>query len=187
MTIVIGIDPSLTGTGLAILTHRPGRDSIDTQLHTFASTGRRSDTWAQRYQRLIRLRGNVMAAVPRTTTLAVIEGPSYASTGTGQHDRAWYWGLLYGALSSLGIPVAVCPPKTRAKWVCDNGNAGKADVAAAVSRLWPLVEWRGDDQADALCHASIGAQHLRMPVPYRVLERHKLAIAKIEWPTSVRA
>lgn len=180
MTIVCGLDPSLTSTGLAIL-----RTDHTPRLHTIASTGRKSDSWSQRQARLHTLRNDVMALIPRDTTLAVIEGPSLASTGTGQHDRAWYWGKLFDAFTHLRIPVAVCPPTTRAKWATDRGNAGKADVAVAVARMWPGVEIRGDDQADALAFASIAAQHLHLPVPYRVLERHKLAVAKIEWPETV--
>lgn len=178
MTTVVGIDPSLTGTGLAIITIPDGGITLT----TIASTGKKGATWQQRHDRLLKLRNDVMRPIPRTTRLAVMEGPSFASTGAGQHDRAWYWGKLYDALTALGIPVAVCPPKTRAKWCCDNGNAGKADVAMGISHMWPEVSIRGDDQADALCFASIAAQHLRLPVPYRVLERHKLAISKLEWP-----
>ncbi|WP_280304943.1 crossover junction endodeoxyribonuclease RuvC [Nocardia neocaledoniensis] len=180
MTIVVGIDPSLTGTGLAVLTS--SGDRVDTALRTVGSTGKRSDTYAQRAARLVKLRNELMSHVPRKADLAVLEGPAYGVQGTGVHDRAWYWGKVYDALTSLGIPVAVCPPTTRAKWATDKGNSGKADVAVAVSRLWPVVEWRGDDQADALALASMGAQHIGMPVPYLVLERHKLAVAKIEWP-----
>lgn len=180
MTRVTGIDPSLTGTGLAVLTSNGSR--VDTALRTVGSTGKRSDTWAMRGTRLTKLRNEVMRWVPRDTTLAVIEGPAYGVQGSGIHDRAGYWWMLYQALTSLKIPVAVCPPTTRAKWATDKGNSGKADVAVAVSRLWPVVEWRGDDQADALALASMGAQYIGMPVPYAVLERHKLAVSKIEWP-----
>jgi hypothetical protein len=123
-----------------------------------------------------------MRHVPRTTSLAVMEGPAYGAQGTGIHDRAWYWGKLYDAFTALGIPVAVCPPATRAKWATDRGNAGKSDVAVAVAKLWPDLAIRGDDQADALCFASIAAQRLSLPVPFLVLERHKLALSKIEWP-----
>ncbi|MGW6376267.1 hypothetical protein ACWFRB_09410 [Rhodococcus sp. NPDC055112] len=179
MTIgpVVGIDPSLTGTGLAII-----RPDTTPELHTIASTGRKSDTWQQRATRLTNLRNHTMGLVPRNTTLAIIEGPAYAAQGAGIHDRAGYWWMLFQALTALGIPTAVCPPTTRAKWATDKGNAGKADVAMAIAKLWPNTEIRGDDQADALCFATIAAQHLGRPMPYPVLERHKLAVAKIVWP-----
>ncbi|MRH86028.1 hypothetical protein GFY24_00860 [Nocardia sp. SYP-A9097] len=185
MTIVVGIDPSLTGTGLAVIGTTPTGDpwALDpVRLHTIASRGKRSDTWDMRAARLVQLRNDTMHLIPRDTALAVLEGPAFGAQGAGQHDRSWYWGKLFDALTSLGIPVAVCPPTTRAKWATDKGNAGKADVAMAITKLWPALDIRGDDQADALCHASIGAQHLGLPVPYRVLERHKLALSKIVWP-----
>lgn len=187
MTTVIGLDPSLTGTGLAIITTTPPHDPwlLDpVRLHTIASTGKKGASWQQRHDRLVKLRNDVMGLIPRDTRLAVIEGPAFAAQGQGVHDRSWYWGKLYDALMSLGIPVAVCPPATRAKFATDRGNAGKADVAMAISGMWPGLGIRGDDQADALCFASIAAQHIGLPVPYRVLERHKLALSKIEWPSS---
>lgn len=182
MTVVVGIDPSLTSTGVAIYEAADEWHSRDPQLHTVASRGYRDDTHTQQLERLIDLRNRTMALVPRNTTLAIIEGPSFASQGSGQHNRAGYWWMLAQALHALGIPTAVVPPTTRAKWATDKGNAGKADVAMAISKLWPNVNIHGDDQADALCFASIGAQHYGLPVPYLVLERHKLALAKIAWP-----
>ena len=186
MTItVVGIDPSLTGTGVAVIRTTPATDPwpLDAvQLHTVASKGRRGDTWQQRAARLHQLRNDVMDLVPRDTMLAVMEGPAFSKNDSSTHDRAWYWGKLYDAFTHLQIPIAICPPATRAKWATDKGNAGKTDVAIAVAKLWPTTGIRGDDQADALCFASIAAQHLGLPMPYRVLERHKLAIAKIAWP-----
>lgn len=179
--IVVGIDPSLTGTGLAVLTTNGRR--IDTALRTIGSTGKRSDTWPMRAARLTKLRNTVMRHVPRTATLAVLEGPSYGSSTPGMHDNAWYRGKLYDALVSLGIPTAVCPPATLKKWATDNGNADKDAMSVSVSALWPIVEWRNDNEVDGLGLASIGAQHIGMPVPYLILERHKLAISKVEWPT----
>ncbi|MGW4123652.1 hypothetical protein [Nocardia sp. NPDC004711] len=185
MPTVVGIDPSLTSTGLAIIRTTPPGDpwGLDpVEFRTIASTGKKGDTWAQRSERLRSLRDRTMNRVPRDAELVVLEGPALGVRGPGQHDSAWYRGKLYDACAALGIPVLVCPPTSRAKWATDNGHASKVDVAVAISKLWPHAEFRGDDQADALCLASIGAQHLGLPVPYRVLERHKLAICKLEWP-----
>jgi hypothetical protein len=82
--IVVGIDPSLTGTGIAVLTANGKR--IDTALRTVGSTGKRSDTWAMRAARLVKLRNEVMRHIPRDTTLAVMEGPAYGVQGSGIHD-----------------------------------------------------------------------------------------------------
>ncbi|MFI6573365.1 hypothetical protein [Nocardia fluminea] len=60
--IVVGIDPSLTGTGIAVLTANGKR--IDTALRTVGSTGKRSDTWAMRAARLVKLRNEVMRHIP---------------------------------------------------------------------------------------------------------------------------
>lgn len=172
---VVGIDPSLTGTGLVI--HRPGHTP---DIYTIGSPT--AATWPERQHRLETLRNRVMNAIPRNTTLAVMEGPSYGSSGSGTWDRAWYWGKLHDAFTALKIPLAICPPKTRAKWVCDDGNADKPTVRAAIQKMWPDAPITNYDEADAMCFAAIANQHLRRPVPYLVLERHHLALSKIDWP-----
>ncbi|MFF2553325.1 hypothetical protein ACFVUS_20150 [Nocardia sp. NPDC058058] len=112
---------------------------------TIASVGKKGDTWAQRSHRLVGLRDRTMGRVPRDAELVVLEGPALGVRGPGQHDSAWYRGKLYNVCASLGIPVMVCPPTSRAKWATDNGSAGKVDVAVAVAKLWPAATLRGDD------------------------------------------
>lgn len=184
---VLGIDPSLTGTGVA----RIVKDG-PVQVRHFGSTGRRRDTLVDRRARLLKLANAVdewMHGEPLDPNsdhwvdwgkpqLAVIEGPSHGSKGGSAWDRAGLWWQL---VSAVGVSnVAVCTPPTRAKWATGSGRADKAAVAAAVTRLWPRVELDCADCADALALATIGAQHLGWDVPSRA--HHQAARAAVRWP-----
>lgn len=175
---VVGLDPSLVSFGVTTLT--PGHDP---HTHLANSTGHRDDTWQQRQTRITQHRNNVMALIPRNTQLACIEGPAYSrGADPGAWDRAHLWWLIIDALTALRIPYAVVPSTTLKKHICDRGNAKKAEVVAAIARMWPNLQLPTDDAADAAALATIAAQHLGYPLPFLVLERHKLALAKIDWP-----
>jgi hypothetical protein len=63
----------------------------------------------------------------------------------------------------------------------------KADVAMAAARMWPDVQIRGNDQADALVLASAGAVLLALPVPFDVTQYRRDALAKLSIPTEEAA
>ncbi|GGG04317.1 hypothetical protein GCM10007304_18040 [Rhodococcoides trifolii] len=182
MTTVIGLDLSLVCTGIAhIATNRP-----DPIVHLVTSRGHRTDTRATKGARIRDIRNRIMNTIPRNTTLVVLEGISYASNNPGTDERHHLWWLISDALDHLDIPLAVCPPATLKKFVCDKGNAPKAAVVAAIARMWPTTELPTDDAADSLGLATIAAQHTKIPLPFPILERHKLALTKIDWPPQLR-
>ena len=204
MTTIVGIDASLTSTGWARITYEPA-GGCHSHHHTVelgtitshpADNGRLPDgkkapqTLADRETRLTRLRAAIIAQC-RGADLVAIEGPSFASNSAGTWDRAGNWWLIVTGLARIGVPVCEIPPSTVKKLSCDKGNGSKTDVAAGVSRMWPDVYPHGDDQFDALALAS-AALVLSVPrvtadqagMPFRVLERHREALSKVQLPTS---
>lgn len=191
MTRVLGIDPSLTSTGVALIdadlratTYRvesapPKRGRGDKTAPTLPERRERIRAVVERATEL------VLPAHPRVD-LAVIEGPSYGSVGAGQWERGWLWGAIVDRLILAEVPVAVVPPTVRAKWATGSGAAGKSPVAVHLSRMWPNVpEDVSDDVWDALALASIGAQHVGLlPVE---LVRHREQLDKVAWPELVAA
>lgn len=176
---VLGIDPSLTSTGLAVI---ESHHNVAACLTGYSkSTGRRADAIAAIDRRIQHIADVVMNWLP--ADLAVIEGPSIGSFGGSPWDRAGLWWRIVHRLLAAEVPVAVCPPKTRAKWATNNGSASKAQVAVAVSRLWPQCPAEVDDEWDALAFATIGAQHLGLPVPTRA--HHTAQLAKVAWPETL--
>ena len=179
MTTVIGIDASLTGTGIARIT----LDPFTIATHTISSAGKKGATLDQRATRLRKLRDTIIDhATP--ADLAIIEGPSYASNTGSMWDRAAHWWNLVSTLHHLGVPVVEVAPARAKKFAADNGNADKTAVAAAMTRLWgDQVTPGNDNEFDALALATIGAIHLapRDALPITILERHRHVVAGI-WP-----
>lgn len=169
---VVGLDPSLTSSGVAII-----GESLDPELYTVRSSGHRSDSYGMRAARIDRLANEVVAYIKPDDSLVVIEGPALRSTDPGVWDRAGLWWLLYTRIVALGVPVGVCPPKTRAKWATGNGNADKKMVRAGVQALWPDVKISNSDVSDGLCFATMAGQLVGMNVPR--LDRHALSLPMV--------
>ncbi|QDH92853.1 RuvC-like Holliday junction resolvase [Gordonia phage Bakery] len=202
MTTVIGLDLSLTSTGIATLTYDPtnGDHTVELQAITSAPAPKPRDakgklepqTLGDREARLTRLRQAIVGAC-RGADLVCVEGPSFGSNNSGTWDRGGLWWLVVTGLARLEVPHADVPPATVKKFACDNGTAAKVAVAAGITRMWPDQHPHGDDQFDALALASI-ALVLSVPrvtadtvgMPFRVLERHRQAIAKVVLPESPR-
>lgn len=186
-TRVVGIDPSLTSTGVALVT----KDGA--HVRRIQSSGKRNDTIADRAQRIGRITGDL---APTTLfhpandwldrcTLAVIEKPAPSrGSQASKIDLYWLWGRVVEVAIRQCAGVALVPPSTRAKWATGKGNADKGAVAAAITRLRPDVELSCSDEADALCLALMGAQALGWTGGAQY--RHD-ALAACEWPADIAA
>jgi crossover junction endodeoxyribonuclease RuvC len=176
MTRILGIDPSLTSTGVAtiLFAENVGRFVIVDRIRPKKLDG------------LDRIRAirNALRVLARGTSLAVIEGPSYGSQGNqrGHHERAGLWWMVVDMLERGEIPYAVASPSARAKYATGKGNASKDAVLAAVIRRYPDVEVTSNDQADALVLAAMGARHLGLPIESSLPATHILATSAVDWP-----
>jgi Holliday junction resolvasome RuvABC endonuclease subunit len=178
VSYVLGLDLSLTGTGIATIPSDmpPGR--VDTE--RVVTTGRRADDLFAMELRMRHITREVWSWLGNSCDLVVIEGPSYGSVGGSQWDRAGLWWRVVRRVFETYTPLAVAPPATRAKWATGRGNAKKDEVAVALSRLWPQVPECSNDEWDALALATMGAQHLGWDVPQRA--HHADSRAKVQWP-----
>lgn len=162
---VIGLDLSLTSTGVAC--NRGWVERI--------RTGPNPNV----FERLRVIAGTV-ASFASGADLIVVEGLAMGSQ-TGQHlTRAGMWHVVMENLDARGYRWAQVPPATLKKYATGKGNAGKDEVLAAVIRRFPNVEVRGNDEADALVLAAMGADHLGFPmVDMPAVNRG--ALAKVDW------
>jgi crossover junction endodeoxyribonuclease RuvC len=170
---VLGIDLSLTSTGLASVVDTGasvGRIPTKAGLHTLADQDRRLAaiveavmTWAT------------------DTDLAVVEGPALVARTGYHHDRSGLWWLVVHRLLASSTPVAVVPPTVRAKYATGHGNAPKDQVLAAVIRRYPTIDITGNDEADALVLAAMGARRLGHPIDDLPLT-HRTALTAATWP-----
>ncbi len=179
MSTVIGLDCSLTCTGVAVI----HRDDLTPELHSVRSTGKAGDNLARRGDRIRALVRGVLAHVEADTALVMIEAPSYGSTGGSAWDRAYVWWSIVNGCQRRGVPIVSVSPSTAKKFASGSGRGDKTDVAAGMARLWPSAEPHGDDEWDALTLATMGAQRLGWDVPR--LARHEDCMRPIQWPEEV--
>lgn len=179
-TRVVGIDPSLTGTGVATVT------ADGSLVQVIGSKPVANPSFTDRDHRLQFVADAVDLFVGAVCDLVVIEGPALGKASPHTWDRAGLWWRIVHQLHDRGVPLAVCPPTVRAKWATGKGNAGKGAVIAAVARMWPDVDLPDDNAADALAFATIGAQQIGISsVP--VLARHRDAMKSVDWPACLGA
>lgn len=162
---VVGLDLSLTCTGLA------GRDWTATLKPPAKLRG---------VERLVWIRGALIDRHVIDADLVVLEGPSYGSVGRGQHERGGLWWIVAVMLAEEGCRYAVASPAARAKYATGKGNAGKADVVREVTKRFPWFAG-GEDEADALVLAAMGADHLGTPLA-PMPATHRAALAAVDWP-----
>lgn len=185
MSHILGVDFSLTSTGIATIHTGDGREHhiVD----RIKSTGSKTATLTERNKRLTQLACAVHSVAHtidgEPADLVVIEGPSFGQARQGgQHDRAGLWWLAVSYLIDAGLPVAEVAPASRAKYATGKGNAAKDAVLAAVVRRYPDVDVTGNDEADALILAAMGARHLGHPIEAALPQQHLVAMDAVRWP-----
>lgn len=165
--MIIGLDLSLTSTGVAVV-------HVDGGLYSAAAIkSKLADT-----PRLLDIRNNlysILNKLPKKPTLAVLEG--YAFGSQARHEAAGeLGGIIKVALFLEGIPIVIVPPMTLKKFVMGKGNAQKDEMRLAAFKKWG-VEFKTNDEVDAFALAQLGA----------ILVRHKQgedvrsSLAKYEW------
>ena len=182
-SFIVGLDLSLTGTGLAEL-------DLDAEhfvnVDTHGTKGKRGDKYAQRGERLLGMANYILdwtTAGPTDPRLVVVEGPSIGSKGGSQFDRSGLWWLVVTKLAARGIDVLVVPPKTRAKYATGNGNSGKDVVVAHVTEQYGhLYDGRikNDNEADAMVLAAMGARYLGYEIDDDLPEQNVSAMSGVE-------
>lgn len=179
MSAVVGLDLSLTATGIA----------TPEGVRTITSRGRKGDNLWSRRDRLSRLAGQIGAAItdesPFGGALVVIEGPSIQRAAGGTHDRSGLWWLVVDELFTHQHTIVEVAPSARAKYATGKGNAGKDEVLAAVVRRYPDVLVTNNNEADSLVLRAMGCDWLGEPLA-TVPQTHRVALDKVAWPDAAR-
>jgi Holliday junction resolvasome RuvABC endonuclease subunit len=178
--VVIGIDPSLTGTGIAssdgwcqVIGYKKARtkDPGITQLP---------------HDERIRAMRNLVLQVTEAfhlPDLVVMELPAVSRSGGGAHERGWFWWQLYSELTRYEVPVGLMTPNARALYATGKGTAAKGAVIDAVTRRFPQWATEGNDNAaDAVALMAAGRDWFGHPIA-DMPKTHRAAIDKATWPT----
>lgn len=193
--IAVGIDPSLTSSGVAVLV-----DGKPQHYGRFGREGHNGASWASRSNRIRQSRSMVYQAAIAAgrPDVVVIEEHPYAIGNQGnEFDRAGLWHLIYEAFAAREIPVVVIGNSKAKAWITGIGQADKLRVIETIDEWYegqlaePLSTWKKnqhpDDVADALGYATMGAFRLGDPIPFEPKERHRTALLTLGWPKHARA
>lgn len=183
---ILGIDSSLTGTGLAgaeLLPWPPSRiPRQDGQpvSHTIglSTVGARkpklTDTWLATSERIHEVLDKIDAAVCEHVYDAVgLEGLSFGSKGDAVVKLNWLWGEIIYLVHRRGAPLYLIPPSNVKKFATGNGNANKDVVMLAMANRYPHAGIADNNQSDALAVCMMTARQVGVPfdtMPVKHLE-----------------
>lgn len=170
---ILGIDPSLTATATCLI---GSPDGMNLEVSRTKPTGPTAVAKLDRMHRQVAF----AAEYAPDADYVLIEAPSFGSKGSATRDLAGLWWLMVAELLRYPAPVGVVTPSVLKKWVTGSGNADKFRVGQHISKRWPDVELRSDDQADALGIASIGLHHAGL-LPWEPTAFQVEALTKVEW------
>lgn len=147
MAKILGIDPSLTGTGMVYLEN--GR-MVKKELIKTKPTG------DNKVAELNRLMFIARSFDPVGVDIAVMEGVAYMARNTTalvQLSALNY--LIREGLYICHIPFVIVAPTTLKKFITGKGNAAKDEIMMDVYKKYH-VTLTNDNEADAYCLARIG-------------------------------
>ena len=185
-TNIVGVDPSMTGTGIAI--YDVVRNATTTHLVKSKAPevldrnkkGKKvKPPWPVRLDRHQAIVDKVLEIVP-TNSFVVYEGPAYSAQGSATHDIGGIWWLMAVALQQHGCTVLVVGPTSRAKYATGVGNAAKGTVMASVIKRYPEYEIANDNVADAVVFLAIGRRLLGTPIEATLPQSHLEAMDQVE-------
>jgi crossover junction endodeoxyribonuclease RuvC len=179
---VIGLDPSLTATGIA--SSRGWCEVIGYKKQRVKDPGITQLPHAERLTAMRHLIDQVTTTIGHPD-LVVIELPAVSRSGGGAHERGWLWWQLYNQIHKNQIPIGLLSPNQRALYATGKGNAGKGAVIDQVSRRFPAWNTDGNDNAaDAVTLMAAGADWLGHPIT-PMPQTHRAAITKAIWPETL--
>lgn len=188
MTKIAALDLSLTCSGITRIQITPlGAEVTVTRVESKAPKPEHVTT-ASRSQRLRKIGAQVFNTV-NGADLVLIEGPSFASSGAGTWDRSGLWWLVVARLTGTGHNVVEIPPSNLKTYALGRGSGagtGKDDVLTVAVRRYPHVQFSGNDEADSLIMAAMGARWIGHPIEGDLPQSHLRGMNAVKWQPTTR-
>lgn len=185
MTVsILGVDPSLTGTGFARL--YLASNGWHGVTWTDGRVGKRNESLIQRDERITTIASNLRVD-SWSLTAAGIEEPAYGAPGGSTWDRAGLWWKLAHKVLAHDVPLIQVNTRHVQRFAVGRAHSkknpvDKADVAMAVAKMWPDVDIRGNNAADALVIASIVAAVAGLPIPFPMHQYRQDVVSGLRLP-----
>lgn len=168
--IVVGLDVSLTATGVA----RVDTDSGHVRVRTLSSGSRRG------HARLEWIRQEILEEL-RGADFAGIEGFAFMARSANADEIYGLGHLVRHAVWLRRVPYAIVPPASLKLYVTGDGNSDKTPLWRELAKSFSHVDVGDDNQADALGIATMVLRHEGHPVDAHRL-RWPHALEKCHWP-----
>jgi Holliday junction resolvasome RuvABC endonuclease subunit len=146
---VLGVDPSLTSTGLCV--KHPDSGITTCRI--------RPGKYLKGPSRLAYSRREIEQALHEEVELVCYEGYSMGSRNGRMFDIGELGGVLKTLFYERGLPTLIVPPSTLKLFVTGKGNAKKVDMVEAVMHNWGH-QVKSDDEADAYALYRLGTEYL---------------------------
>lgn len=187
MSVVVGLDLSLTGSAIAAISLETGE--LATAVHRSpAPADDNLGAHVQRHRELVD--GIVAQTLACNPELVVVEGLQFSvrEKDSSLTRRGFLWWAVAEGLVAGGAPIIEVAPSQIKQFAAQKGNASKAEVVAAYATAWPDAA-RGSniqDRADAAFAAALGVAWLRRGdvLPFRITVPRRKALAKIRPPSA---
>jgi Holliday junction resolvasome RuvABC endonuclease subunit len=170
---ILGIDTSLTGTGLAMIDVLDMEDdnplaAYIAQTATAKAPGPTKDkskaAMVHRVEALLAQIDAVFTDGEEPIDAVGIEGLAYSAGNASAWVLAWVWGETIRLCVKHKKPLTVVATSARAKYATGKGNAGKDEVLLAASKAFPHAGITDNNQADALIVGAVVCHQLGYPI-----------------------
>lgn len=188
--IVVGLDLSLTGAGLAVVSRDPAV-GVHTTVRGSKTCG---DEIAPRADRLVNLTADligIITALPRPPALVVVERPTFGRAGGAVTDRAGLWWLVCSRIArGLQLPIVDVVNNHLKMYATGSGGGAAASkdavLAETVRRYQHVAPTLADNnEADALQLAALGLDRLTGYPLVELPQTHRRAVTAVKWPANV--
>lgn len=184
-TCVVGLDPSLTATGISAIDVNSGE--LSTAVHGSAPpTENILGGHVRRHRELVD--GVVAQVVGVDPVLAVVEGLQFSvrEKDSSLTRRGFLWWAVVEGLCAAGVPIIEAAPAQIKQIATGRGGAGKDEMVAAYVTAWPDAE-RGRhirDRADAAFAAALGAAWIGdVPLPFKLTDARRKPVGRLPQPS----
>jgi Holliday junction resolvasome RuvABC endonuclease subunit len=185
--IVAGIDPSLTGTGIAIIAN-----GVPAKPICIKTDGRADANDVQRVRRVFAILAEIKRQInPHNPDLVLIESPAISQKLPSTVDRNFLWGCIVHEFAvAQKRRYARITPTGRAQFAAGNGHASKEAVIDAVNGWWPHLNLRTtppsrmqDNEADAIVVATMGVAYFEPELlPFELAPHQRNNLEAVAWP-----
>lgn len=193
--VVVGVDPSLSTTGVAFLLpgEAPQFAAVSEPPSRRVKRGEPTLTVEEELDHIRRMGTRVVFRI--LTTLneigerhpdgldvwVVIEGPSHGSTNGKPHERAGLWWTVALALAKSARVMQLTPAAVKKYWT-GNGNADKAKMMHFTRLRYASFGITDDNVNDAFVIAQIAAEHRGFGIEPAAPQVDRSTLGSVRWP-----